>query len=140
MAPLNGVGKRGPLLRTGRGKKTDELTRTPGLISSPVILRSTSNFTSGLSSYLQCLYAVPSFRNAILEYAAPLRARVDFPDYRDYWKGDSLAAAADGIGGLGMPIPVGGEKESRENREFSNSVFPRRPTEAPHEGARKSQR
>ncbi|GAA5990371.1 hypothetical protein JCM10908_007340 [Rhodotorula pacifica] len=81
--------------------------------NSPVILRATSNLMSGLSSYFQCLYALPSFRNAVLAYSAPPRAQVDFADYRDYWKGDSSAAA---ISSLGLPIPVGGEKEARETR------------------------
>ena len=72
---------------------------------------------SGVVAYFQCLYAIPSFRNAVLSYSPPPRAQVDFADYRDYWKGDSSSAA--GISSLGMPIPVGGEQESRETRKFA---------------------
>ncbi|BGP58028.1 hypothetical protein JCM8202v2_005685 [Rhodotorula sphaerocarpa] len=78
--------------------------------NSPVVLRSTSNFMSGLAAYFECLYAVPSFRRAILAYTPPPRAQLDFADYRDYWKGDSA------ISNVGLPLPVGGEKENRENR------------------------
>ncbi|GAA5956870.1 hypothetical protein JCM8115_003847 [Rhodotorula mucilaginosa] len=82
--------------------------------NSPVVLRATSNLMSGVAAYFQCLYAIPSFRNAVLSYSPPPRAQVDFADYRDYWKGDCSSSA--GISSLGLPIPVGGEQESRETR------------------------
>lgn len=84
-------------------------------LHSPVVLRSTSNFMSGLAAYFECLYAVPSFRRAILAYTPPPRAQLDFADYRDYWKGDSA------ISNVGLPLPVGGEKENRENRASRSS-------------------
>ena len=100
-----------------RVEKTSLTDRQSFHENSPVVLRATSNLMSGVAAYFQCLYAIPSFRNAVLSYSPPPRAQVDFADYRDYWKGDSSSAA--GISSLGMPIPVGGEQESRETRKFA---------------------
>ncbi|BGP27466.1 programmed cell death protein 2 [Rhodotorula toruloides] len=81
--------------------------------NSPPVLRATSAFMSGLASYLQALYAVPSFRNTILSWRLPENRQNEglaAADFKDYWKGDA------GISSLGMPIPVGGEQDNRFTR------------------------
>ncbi|KAJ8291956.1 hypothetical protein OF846_004739 [Rhodotorula toruloides] len=81
--------------------------------NSPPVLRATSAFMSGLAAFLQALYAVPSFRNAILSYRLPENRQHEglaVADFKDYWKGDA------GISSLGMPIPVDGEQENRFTR------------------------
>lgn len=75
---------------------------------------------SGLASYLQALYAVPSIRNAILSYRLPDHRQQEglaTADYVDYWKGDA------GISSLGMPIPVGGEQENRFTRTLRSGGY-----------------
>ncbi|GAA6014555.1 hypothetical protein JCM10207_001643 [Rhodosporidiobolus poonsookiae] len=86
------------------GIKPEERVRDD--LSVPPILRSTSAFQSGLAAYLQALFALPSWRAAILSYRTPDRALLSRDDYTDYWRGD---------GGLGMPMPAG-EQEAREDR------------------------
>lgn len=71
---------------------------------------------SGLSSYFQCLYAIPSFRTAVFAYSPPPRAQVDFAEYQGYWKGDDSAT---GLADMRFPIPADSEKEKRELRESS---------------------
>ncbi|BGP19873.1 hypothetical protein JCM10213v2_008004 [Rhodosporidiobolus nylandii] len=77
-------------------------------MTAPPILRALSPLQSGLSSYLSCLFALPSWRHAVLSWRTPDRARLSGDDYKDYWRGDGGA-------GLGMPLPVG-DAEARENR------------------------
>ncbi|GAA5862083.1 hypothetical protein JCM3774_006167 [Rhodotorula dairenensis] len=81
--------------------------------NSPVVLRAKSNLMSGLSSYFQCLYAIPSFRNAVLAYSPPPRAQVDFADYHHYWQGDDSSWV---LAGVRAPTPADSEKEKRELR------------------------
>ncbi|BGP51410.1 hypothetical protein JCM10450v2_007352 [Rhodotorula kratochvilovae] len=87
--------------------KPEERIREPG---TPTVLRAASNLMSGLSAFLQCLYAVPSFRNAILSYRAPENHALASEDFKDYWRGDG------GVASIGLPIPVDQERESRELR------------------------
>jgi hypothetical protein len=86
---------------------------------SPPTLRSTSAHQSGLTSYLQALYALPSYHNAILSYNTPDRAKLSGDDYKDYWRGDG--------GNLGMPIALNAdeERENRTSRSLSLSLFER---------------
>lgn len=74
------------------------------------MLRAASNLMSGLSAFLQCLYAVPSFRQAILSYRAPQNHALASEDFKDYWRGDG------GVGSIGLPMPVDEDRESRELR------------------------
>ncbi|GAA5980943.1 hypothetical protein JCM11641_005493 [Rhodosporidiobolus odoratus] len=78
-------------------------------LSVPPVLRSASPHQSGLSAYLQSLYALPTWRNAILSYRTPERSVSSGDDYKDYWRGD-------GGMGLGLPMAARGEAEERENR------------------------
>ncbi|GAA6055021.1 hypothetical protein JCM3770_006698 [Rhodotorula araucariae] len=87
--------------------KPEERIRDPG---TPAVLRAASNLMSGLAAFLQCLYAVPSFRNAILAYRAPENHALASEDFKDYWRGDG------GVAAIGLPIPVDQERESRELR------------------------
>ncbi|GAA6062743.1 hypothetical protein JCM10212_000383 [Sporobolomyces blumeae] len=102
-------------------------------LASPPILRSTSNLMSGLTSYLQALYAVPSWRSALLSYRQPSRS-TDEPlstagqangstttttttTFEGVWKGEvggGELGQGFGFGGLG-----GTEREMRENRLVS---------------------
>ncbi|KAM0747495.1 hypothetical protein T439DRAFT_328733 [Meredithblackwellia eburnea MCA 4105] len=92
----------------------------PGL-DRPLILRSSSAYLSTLSSYLVCLYALPSFRKAILnfrpsedEYAERefdlqneakrrRKKRRNKKIFEGYWKGE-----------VRKDVPVAGAKEVRE--------------------------
>ncbi|GAA5827890.1 hypothetical protein JCM11251_007718 [Rhodosporidiobolus azoricus] len=76
-------------------------------MSIPPILRSTSPLQTLLSAYLQALYSLPTWRNAILSYRTPDRAILSGDDFTDYWKGDG--------GSLGLPMALG-DNEERENR------------------------
>lgn len=89
------------------------LTVYQSFFTSPPTLRSTSAHQSGLAAYLQCLFAVPTWRNAILSYRTPDRATLTGDDYKDYWRGD---------GGLAWPMPLG-ETEARENRMLLSPPF-----------------
>lgn len=89
-----------------RGRRTitpvgaqDELTRDALPLHSPVILRSTSHYFSTVTAYLQCLFALPSARAAILSYRPTMEElpgyvslETDFWSprtlYEDYWKGE----------------------------------------------------
>ncbi|GAA5861960.1 hypothetical protein JCM8547_001539 [Rhodosporidiobolus lusitaniae] len=83
-------------------------------LSVPPTLRSLSPLQSSLSSYFQSLYALPSWRTAVLSWRAPTKTVYD-PNatYEDCWRGDGGAAA----GGLGMPMMLEG-REEREQREM----------------------
>ncbi|GAA6037721.1 hypothetical protein JCM8097_002307 [Rhodosporidiobolus ruineniae] len=87
------------------GIKPEERMRED--MAAPPILRSISPLQSGLTAYLQSLFASPTWRNAILSYRTPERAIYSGDDYADYWKGDG--------GVLGMPLATS-EVEARENR------------------------
>ncbi|GAA5888397.1 hypothetical protein JCM6882_008605 [Rhodosporidiobolus microsporus] len=76
-------------------------------MSVPPTLRSISALQSGFTAYLQSLYALPTWRNAILSYRTPDRSVLSGDDFKDYWRGDG--------GTLGMPMALG-EAEERENR------------------------
>ncbi|GAA5839051.1 hypothetical protein JCM9279_002577 [Rhodotorula babjevae] len=87
--------------------KPEDRIREP---ATPTILRASSNLMSGLSAFLQCLYAVPSFRQAILSYRAPSDHALATDDFKDYWRGDG------GASHIGLPMPVDENRESRELR------------------------
>ncbi|GAA5963445.1 hypothetical protein JCM21900_004646 [Sporobolomyces salmonicolor] len=77
-------------------------------LETPTVLRATSNLMSGLSAYLQCLYAVPTWRNAILGYRTPARAVNEADDFEGTWKGEH--------GALGGGLFGVGDTEAREDR------------------------
>ncbi|GAA5881280.1 hypothetical protein JCM1840_003843 [Sporobolomyces johnsonii] len=77
-------------------------------LETPTILRATSNLMSGLSAYLQCLHAVPTWRSAILGYRTPARAVNEADDFEGTWKGEH--------GALGGGLFGVGDTEAREDR------------------------
>lgn len=65
---------------------------------------------SSLAAYFQCLYAIPTYRQAILSYRAPQGHPLHAEEFKDYWKGDA------GLSVLGLPMGVG--DDNREKREY----------------------
>ncbi|GJN93790.1 hypothetical protein Rhopal_006848-T1 [Rhodotorula paludigena] len=87
--------------------KPEDRIREP---ETPTVLRATSNLMSSLAAYFQCLYAIPTYRQAILSYRAPQGHPLHAEEFKDYWKGDA------GLSVLGLPMGVG--DDNREKREY----------------------
>lgn len=77
-----------------------QLTATLRLCSfrRPTIVRASSPLLSLLTSYLQCLYAVPTFRHEILAFRPTQKQLGSMHNFGGYWRGDENVETPRGDG------------------------------------------